>query len=82
MKAKRPSLVEYAAEHPVHRGFNCWLCTIPERKEIEEAHQGGAAQSVIRHWLMEVCGYRPEDATVNRIGNHIRNHIPAKEKTK
>ena len=70
--AKRATLAEFAAAHPT-RGSGCWMCTIPEREEIEEARRNRVQISVIVDWLNGECGYG-DKATPNRVSNHLTNH--------
>jgi len=69
---KTKSLVEFAAENPTHRGAKCWLCDLPERKEVEQAAARGISRGVIAKWLKEI-GHK--EANTGRLSNHLRNHV-------
>lgn len=71
MPSKRPSLIEHAAAS-VHKGPKCWLCTIPERSEVEEAVRSGhVTRAAALRWLRDACGY--QEASVHRLENHFQN---------
>ena len=67
MQRARKSLAESAAE--VRKG--CWVCSIPERGEIDEwLSKSGSVSAVVR-WLYADCGY----ANVTR--ERVRYHAEA-----
>jgi hypothetical protein len=66
------SLAAYAAKHPRKKpGPSCWACHIPQRVEMEAAHQAGTPMTVIQRWLAEECGYGFDVATRNKLLNHF-----------
>ena len=72
MTAKRLSLIEYGSQQK-GPGKACWMCGIPERKEVEEAIFAGAVtKAAATRWLRDVCGY--EQSTPNRVDHHMTNH--------
>lgn len=76
--AKRRSLAQAASARVVRPGPSCWLCSLPELKEIHEEHAKGVKVVAILEWLLEDCGYK--EATKNRIVNHFgnRHHLRGK----
>ena len=73
MGKTRMSLVEYQTTQR-SSGSVCWLCSIPERQEVEDAVlRKGVTKMAAMRWLRDVCHY--EQATPNRIGNHFSNHV-------
>ena len=69
----RLSLTEYAETEGVKNGVTCWMCTIPERAEVEEAILAGrVTKAAATRWLREVCGY--DKSTPNRVTNHMERH--------
>jgi len=77
MVESRPTLNEFAAQIGKNQpGSQAWLTSIPEWPEIVEAWKSGAVdQSQIRCYLIEVCGYAPEQATRARIA-HLSKQYP------
>lgn len=74
-KVKRRSLKEFLAAN------GCFLCYIPERKEVEDAKSGvltgkPAETKEIVKWLIEDCGYNQEVVLQarNSMGHHFFNH--------
>ena len=58
MKGKtRRSLQEFVAVHQGHHGGRCWVCGLPERKEIDAALLSGIGPNRIVRWLEVECGY-------------------------
>jgi hypothetical protein len=55
----------------------CFLCSIPELKEIEEAKQGGAETRYIVKWLIEDRGYDEDRVKAARgmMGHHFATHM-------
>lgn len=68
-KPDRVSLADFAAATGRLRQ-KCWLCTIPEREEVEAARRNGVFVSTIVEWLREACGYG-DLATPNKVNNHL-----------
>lgn len=52
---KKVSLAEYAAAKAPPP---CYVCTLPERAEIDENRRGGVGYRFILEWLWEVRGYK------------------------
>jgi hypothetical protein len=53
-------------------GPSCWLCSIPEREEVdaERRSRGEACRiSLVREYLVGIYG---DMATRHRVGNHFR----------
>ena len=75
------SLRSYAAkrQHKPFRGQVCWVCTIPERKEIDENH-GHVTRQFIVEWLIDT-GYSEKEATKARINYHFQSghHLKGKK---
>lgn len=68
----RPSFEEYAASQ--QKPSTCWLCSIPEREEIERiVTSGRGTKAAAVRYLRDVCGY-PE-ATQNKVDGHFTNHV-------
>lgn len=67
----RVPLRDYASKNA--RGLACWICSIPERKEIDEAlkSEGPVSSiSLICRWLMDECKYSPKEASRNKLRRH------------
>lgn len=78
-KPPKPSLQDFASTRRAP-GPACWACGLKEAAEIAAAYQGGVAgTAAIRAWLVEVCGYPANVATVCRVSHHLRNHVPRKK---
>ncbi len=63
------SLKEYAAIHRV----SCWVCSIPECSEVNEAMKAGVSSGVIHRWLTTIRGYAEGDVTDCKLRSHKRN---------
>lgn len=69
----RPSLAVYAQTRADSRRNQCWLCSIPERTEVEEARKTGVQVAAIVDWLNDVQGYDGK-ATPNKVSSHLLTH--------
>ncbi|CAB4169693.1 hypothetical protein UFOVP1305_33 [uncultured Caudovirales phage] len=67
MTEPRQSLTEFAAANNLTRGKAAWLEGIPEKDEIVAGWQAGMTVGQIRKWLVDVCEYDPQDATISRL---------------
>lgn len=82
--AKKPSVsLETFAKNSRRgkSGVPCWLCSIPERRVVEEGKAKGTTYMLIRDWLVSECGYDPEIVTFHKIKGHFlqgRHHEPSK----
>lgn len=74
------TLVEFSKANPNPHGGKCWVCTLPEKNEIDEALRTGQSQPVqIREWLINECGYGSDVCTSTRIAGHVqRRHYVTK----
>ena len=74
-KGHRTPLKEFVAK--AVEASKCFLCSIPERQEIEEAKQGGAETKHIVQWLIDDCGYEEKKvkAARNQMGHHFSVHM-------
>lgn len=69
-KPKRP-LEEFAAEAKAKRvGAGCFICQLPERKDVERNYAKRVSLADIIGWLVE-CGYQAEDVRKSRISHHF-----------
>ena len=72
------TLQEYAASGLGLKkpGTQCWLCGIPEREEVDICLRQDMSIGVILRWLIDVRGYKPAEATRNKVGKHrdARHH--------
>lgn len=53
----------------------CWVCSLPEREEVDAAYRKTRSPRLIKRWLVEAKGYPEIEATQPRIDSHIRTHI-------
>lgn len=89
MERKRVPLQAFAEQHQGLHTAQCWICTIPERKEIDAALRGGVGQMAVYRWLTMECGYQPRvrnaagdwtgHVSTARINSHSR-HAVARER--
>jgi len=76
LSGKRMSIAEFVKKNPPKKHGNpCWACSIPERKEVDEAIRSGVGKRSITGWLQQECGYPKDMATEGRIAHHGRNHL-------
>lgn len=78
--SKGPSLVDFAKSEELSRGPKCWLCTIPEREEVEQGVASGVvSRSAAMRWLK--TRYPELSISVARVDNHMA-HVgqPAKSR--
>jgi len=69
------SLKDYAVANPPHKGPVCWVCTLPQRVEIDQALRSGLYPTLIREWLINECGYKPSECSIPKVqGHHSRGH--------
>lgn len=54
----------------------CWACGIPQAATLTVLRKRGWTATEIVDYLVEQCGYTPEDATRNKIGHHFRERHP------
>lgn len=72
MPKARKSLTTYVASLPGRRaGIPCWACNIPEAEEINKGRLAGLSLGKIRRWLIDECGYPPEEARAGRLNGHF-----------
>lgn len=67
---KKLSLNEFIASK---KPPDCFLCTMKEREEIDEAKRHGASNRMIRDWLIDECGFAPDVMTQNKVDKHMTN---------
>lgn len=70
--SKRRNLADFAAERITKKGPPCWLCSIPEAREVNQGLRDGVKQAALLDWLRDDCGYG-ETATVHKVVNHLKN---------
>lgn len=64
------TLAEYAEQHPAKR---CWMCSLPERADVEAGYASGIGIPTIRAYLTEHCGYPAHVVTDSRVRKHFTN---------
>lgn len=53
----------------------CWLCNIPERRDLEQAYALGVSYQKLAQYLQQRRGYGIHDATHDKVRAHFRrNH--------
>jgi len=73
-------LAEFAEKNPSRTSGGCWVCQLPERKEIDKGLKAGNFPSLIARWL-KTLGYT--EATEGRVRYHRdQEGIPAPGKKK
>lgn len=72
--SEKPGLLEFArSQKPC--GVECFLCSIPEREEVEQAIlTGQVTKAAALRWLRDVRGYE-QAASQARISNHMDRHV-------
>lgn len=67
----RKGLTEFSQQaRRAQREVRCLVCSLPERKEIEQAKKDGVYVTEIRAWLISELGVSPEEATKHRVSRH------------
>lgn len=68
------SLRDFASEKMKKK---CWICELPQRREIDEAYNKGVPRKIIREWLIDVAGYADFEVKISYIDNHFsdRHHL-------
>lgn len=70
MAARKP-LTEFSQQaRRAQREVRCLVCSLPERKEIEQAKEEGVFVTEIRQWIISELGIAPEDATKHKVSRH------------
>lgn len=64
-KSRKPLLEFAAGDRKVVHGN--WIESIPEWPEVLAAYKAGVSAPSIRRWLIEECGYSPDEATSGRL---------------
>ena len=78
------SLEEFEKKDGGKAGRQCWVCSIPEREEIDQALHRNASSGLILRWLLNERGYSKSEATRNKVANHKEkgHHEHKAEETK
>ncbi len=74
-----PSLKAFVAGTPQRRGGKpCWVCSLPEIKQLDQGRRDGVSMLSIRSFMLAAkdgdppgLGYSPEEATIGRIRSHF-----------
>jgi len=72
-KTKRRPLSEFA-QGTRKTGPGNWIESIPEWPEVLAAYEAGVSQPTIRRWLLDECGYSPDDCTTARVNWLSKGH--------
>lgn len=69
-------ILEFAKGRKPNRP-SCWVCSLPERAAIDEAHRLGATSTDIQQYLITKKGYPVAEARQRRVKNHFdsRHHL-------
>ena len=70
----REPLTEFARRDDLKPGYDAWIRSIPEFEEVKAAVGANVKLSKIRRWLIEVCGYSPDEATTSKVQGYLATH--------
>lgn len=51
-----------------------WITQIPEWPEVLAAWQSGISATTIHRWLIDECGYDPQECTAPRVAYINKSH--------
>ena len=67
------NLTEFAAKQPPRgNGRTCWVCSLAERAELEQAHADGVSPTVIARWLTTE---KALDVNANAVRHRLYSHF-------
>lgn len=70
---KSPSgLGAYLDDYQRRSGPQCWLCSIPERGEVDEERRKRGADCMVVAVVEYLKGIHGDKATRSRVGHHFR----------
>jgi len=67
---QKGSLVAFHKALGAQKRGTCWVCGIPEMKEIDAAIHEGVTQASILGWLVKERGYSSQEAKFCRVRYH------------